>query len=126
MGYPPPRGTPLISTILAVVVGIAIFVGLLLVHVALLIPRPASPYSTPPPQSYQLTVMALGMTGMAIVDLAIGLAVAVALYQSVSRPEMSEAARRGTFLFATAFLVAWLVMGTFLAQALASLIRYGY
>ena len=111
--------------ILAFGIGITIIVGLILVHVALLIPRPSSPYPTAPPLSYQTAVMALGIAGMAIVDLAIGLSVAVALSQSVSRPEMSEAARRGMFLFATAFLVAWLVMGTFLVQFLASTIRYG-
>ena len=112
--------------LLGLVIGIAIFLGLLMYHAAVLVPRPTPPYSTPPPSSYQSMVLGLGLGSMALLDFAAGLSVSIAWIVAASRSELSDSPRRGIFAFATAFLVAWLVMSSFVVQVLAGLIRYGY
>jgi len=109
---------------LAFGIGIAVAVGLILVHAATLVPRPPPSYGTPPPPQYQAIVTALGMAGLTVVDLAVGLSIGMALHRGLSRAETSEVARRGMFLFATGFLIAWLVMSMFAVLWLSNLIRY--
>lgn len=127
-GTPAPISVPQSSKAvrwIGVVIGMTIFAGLLLYHVAVFVPRPPPTYGTAPPPEYQATILALGIASMALLDFASGLSVAIAWIVGTSKADIAEATRRGVFTFAIAFFVAWLVISTFAVQALASLIRFG-
>src|SRR2546425_3682241 len=89
-----PTGT-LGPKMVAIFLGLGLFVGLLALHVAILLPRPNSFQSTDPDVvNYIITVRALTVTSMVALDAAVAFGVTVA-YWGGAKPEMSEASRRG-------------------------------
>jgi hypothetical protein len=82
--------------------------GLLALHAAFLIPSPTSP----PPSDYINLIRTLGWASFVAMDLAVSLTVMLAFVVGATRAEISEAARRGIFIFATIFLAIWLIIGT--------------
>lgn len=91
-----------------VLIGILLFVGLLSIHAAVLIPRPGST----PTSDYTNLIRTLGWTSLVAMDLAVSLTVTLAWVVGVTRREVPEASRRGIFIFATVFLVIWLIVAS--------------
>ncbi len=109
---PPPRPRADTIKILGFVLGIAIAAGLFAFHSALLIPPPPSSFggTTDPAQvAYRNTVRALGWTAAALLDLSVGISVIAAWSAASSRDGLSDATRRGLFIFAAVFFLVWLV-----------------
>jgi hypothetical protein len=93
-------------------IGVLIFAGTLSFHATLLIPVPCtscSPTTDPALIAYRDTVRILAWVSVVTMDLAVSFSVAMAWIAGGSRGELSDGTRRGIFLFATVFLVVWLV-----------------
>ncbi len=88
-------------------ISILLFVGLLALHAAFLIPPPGSP----PPNDYTTLIRTLGWTTFVAMDLAVSLAVMLAWAVGATTADVADAARRGIFIFATVFLAIWLIIG---------------
>ena len=116
MMMPPPRrgGISLNSLVLVIglFLGVLIFAGTLSFHAALLIPVPCQgcPVPTDPAViAYRNSIRTLGWVSVVTMDLAVAFSVAMAWIAGGSRGELSEATRRGIFVFATVFLAVWLI-----------------
>ena len=86
--------------------------GTLSFHATLLIPVPCTgctPTADPALIAYRDTIRILAWVSVVTMDLAVSFSVAMAWIVAGSRGELSDATRRGIFLFATVFLVVWLV-----------------
>ena len=107
----------------AVLVGTLVFVGMIAFHVAIILPRPSSfPPSPEEQQAYIVTIRALTSVFAAAMDTAVALAVTCSWYWGLTRPDLTEAARRGLFLFGTVFLAIWLLLSTASVTLLRALI----
>ena len=117
MMMPPPRRRGGISPnglvlVIGLLLGVLIFAGTLSFHATLLIPVPCTgctPTTDPALIAYRDTIRALAWVSVVTMDLAVSFSVAMAWIAGGSRGELSEGTRRGIFLFATVFLVVWLV-----------------
>jgi len=99
--------------IFAVIVGILIFVGMVSFHVAIMLPIPtASPPPPPEIENYRLTVRALNAVFAIAMDAAAALAVTCSWYWGLTRPDLTEGARRGLFIFGTVFLAIWIIFSS--------------
>lgn len=99
--------------LLAIFVGVLIFVGMVAFHIAIILPRPGTSQSTDPDQvAYIVTIRALTAVFAAAMDAAVALAVTCSWYWGLTRPDLTEGARRGLFLFGTVFLGIWLLLST--------------
>ncbi len=97
----------------AVLVGTLIFVGMIAFHTAIILPRPIPFQSTPEEQeAYAVTIRALTALFAGAMDAAVALAVTCSWYWGLTRPDLTEAARRGLFLFGAVFLGIWLLLQT--------------
>ncbi len=114
---PPPRRKGGMSPnslvlVIGLILGVLIFAGTLSFHATLLIPIPCtgcSPTTDPALIAYRDTIRALAWVSVVTMDMAVSFSVAMAWIAGGSRGELSEGTRRGIFLFATVFLVVWLV-----------------
>ena len=116
MMMPPPRrgGISLNSLVLVIglFLGVLIFAGTVSFHAALLIPVPCQgcPVPTDPAViAYRDSIRTLGWVSVVTMDLAVAFSVAMAWIAGGSRGELSDATRRGIFVFATVFLAVWLI-----------------
>src|SRR5207253_253388 len=91
-----------------VVIGILVFVGLLSLHAAFLIPPPGAA----PPSDYTNLIRTLGWTAVVSMDLAVSLTVMLAWVVGAARSDVPDASRRGIFIFATVFLAIWILVGS--------------
>ena len=113
---PPPRRIGGISPnrlvlLVGLFIGLLIFAGTLSFHATLLIPVPCTgctPTTDPALIAYRDTIRVLAWVSVVTMDLAVSFSVAMA-WIAGSRAELSDGTRRGIFLFATVFLVVWLV-----------------
>lgn len=106
--------------IIGVFLGVLIFTGLLSYHAVFLLPlpNPSFPYSTDPAViAYRDTVRTLGWISIIAMDLAVALSVMMAWILGGVKGDLSEGTRRGMFVFATAFLIGWLIF-SFLAYTI--------
>ena len=117
-------------TVLGVLIGLFVFVGFLSFHAAFLIPVPCTsaygcptPTQTPDVIAYVTLVRGLAWVSAIVLDLAVGLAVALAFIMG-ARADLPESTRRGAFIFATVLVGVWTVFGYVLFTYLASLVRY--
>lgn len=98
---------------LGALLGMLIFVGLIAFHSAYLTAPPpgfGSPPSTDPDVvNYRNLVRALGWVSAIAMDLAVALAVAFAFLVGTSGADVPEGTRRGLYIFATVFLVLWIL-----------------
>jgi len=85
-----------------------VFVGLLSLHAAFLIPPPGSS----PPSDYTNLIRTLGWTAVVSMDLAVSLTVMLAWVVGASRSDVPDASRRGIFIFATVFLAIWIIVAS--------------
>ena len=114
---PPARRGGVISPnslvlVVGLFIGLLIFAGTLSFHATLLIPVPCTgctPTTDPALIAYRDTIRVLAWVSVVTMDLAVSFSVAMAWIVGGSRGELSEGTRRGIFLFATVFLVVWLV-----------------
>jgi hypothetical protein len=106
----------------AVLVGTLVFVGMIAFHVAIILPRPSFPSTPEEQQAYVVTIRALSSVFAAAMDTAVALAVSCSWYWGLTRPDLTEAARRGLFLFGTVFLAIWLLLSTASVTLLRALI----
>jgi hypothetical protein len=93
-------------------IGVLIFAGTLSFHATLVIPVPCtgcSPTTDPALIAYRDTIRILAWVSVVTMDLAVSFSVAMAWIAGGSRGELSDGTRRGIFIFATVFLVVWLV-----------------
>jgi hypothetical protein len=109
-----PRGAwNVIVALVGVLISMLLFVGLFAFHSVYLIPPPSSsgfPPSTDPEfVNYRNLIRTLGWISAAAMDLAVALAVAFAFLVGTSGAEVSDGTRRGLYIFATSFLVVWIV-----------------
>ena len=111
----------------AVLVGTLVFVGMIAFHVAIILPRPSFPSTPEEQQAYVVTIRALSSvfataSATAVSIAAVALAVTCSWYWGLTRPDLTEAARRGLFLFGTVFLAIWLLLSTASVTLLRALI----
>ncbi|MGQ0798423.1 MAG: hypothetical protein ACT4OI_11270 [Methanobacteriota archaeon] len=123
--WPPPKadGGLLLLRAGAVVMGVAIFAGLLAYHSIFFIPAPSS---SPPPgsvQAYVILVRGLGFASAALLDFAAGFSVTLA-WLSASRDATPETTRRGLMGFSMVFVAVWLIVSTFLFTVFRSFIFF--
>src|SRR5436309_1811018 len=86
---PPNRGPKIHATIL----GLAVLVGLVAAHTALLLPPPGAFQSNNPDVvAYFLTLRALAVVSFAAMDTAVAFAVTIAFW-GLSRPDLPESSR---------------------------------
>jgi len=106
---PAPRGA---LRFMGIPIGVLLIVGLTILHIAILIPRPSSGFGQPDPatQAYLNTVRTLMGVAFGTVDVAIGLTVAFAWHAAVARPDLPEASRRGLMAFAGIFVGSWMIV----------------
>ena len=115
MMMPPRRGGISLNSLVLVIglfLGVLIFAGTLSFHAALLIPVPCQgcPVPTDPAViAYRNSIRTLGWVSVVTMDLAVAFSVAMAWIAGGSRGELSDATRRGIFVFATVFLAVWLI-----------------
>jgi len=104
-----------------ILLGVAVFVGLLAYHAVFLIPAPTPSYVTITPErlAYQSLILGLGMVSALFMDIAVGASVAFAWF-ATAREGTSDAARRGFLTFAAIFLAVWLVISSFMFTAFRS------
>ena len=93
-------------------------------HAALLLSFVCSGFSCPAPTASQNLANSLAWVYVIAMDLAAGLSICIAFIIGGTSSEFPEATRRGTYAFAIAFLVVWLIFGTLLLPSLLSIIRY--
>ncbi|HEY6049807.1 MAG TPA: hypothetical protein VIZ58_01060, partial [Thermoanaerobaculia bacterium] len=81
---------------------------------AIMLPRPGTPPPSDPDQAaYIVTIRALYVIFAVAMDAAAALAVTCSWYWGLTRPDLTEAARRGLFVFGTVFLAIWIVFSDF-------------
>ena len=85
------------------------------------------PYPTPAQTALQGEIKGLGLLFLVLVDLAMGPCIALPFLAS-TRGDIPDGTRRSLFLFATAFLVVWSLVGTYyLSSTISNLLRWiGY
>ena len=117
---PPPRPVGIspntLVLLMGLFLGVLIFAGMLSFHAALLIPVPCptcQPPTDPTLIAYRDTIHTLGWVSVVTMDLAVSFSVAMAWIAGGSRGELSDGTRRGIFVFATVFLVVWLLFSWF-------------
>src|SRR2546426_12563860 len=91
-----------------VLTGFLVFVGLLSLHAAFLLPPPGRS----PPSDYTNLIRTLGWTAVVSMDLAVSLTVMLAWVVGASRSDVPDASRRGIFIFATVFLAIWIIVAS--------------
>jgi len=97
----------------AILVGVMIFVGMIAFHVAIILPRPGAFQPTGPDEiAYIVTVRALNVIFAVAMDAAAALAVTCSWYWGLTRPDLTEGARRGLFIFGTVFLAIWIIFSS--------------
>ena len=106
----------------AILIGILVFVGMIAFHVAVILPRPSFQSTTEEQNAYILTIRALTSVFAGMMDAAVALGVTCSFYWGLTRPDLTEAARRGLFLFGTVFLGVWLLLSTASVTLLRALI----
>lgn len=127
----PPRAALSPSTVISLVgllLGVLIFTGMLTFHAVFLLPLPSSPFQPPTNPdviAYRDTVRTLGWISIIAMDLAVALSVMIAWLVGGLKADIPEASRRGIFVFATVFLVIWLVFSSFAYAIFRSLIPFG-
>lgn len=117
--------------VVGLLLGILVFAGFLSFHALYLVPAPCTgtypygtcPASTPQEVAYSNAVHALAWAGVTILDLAVGLSVALAFIVG-TRTDVPESTRRSIFLFATVYLGVWTVLAILLVPSLLSFVRY--
>ncbi len=126
----PPKSFPMESLLLitGVLFGVLIFVGLFAYHAILLTPSPtAAPYYPPPSTdptvvAYRDLIRNLAWISTAAMDAAVAFSVTLAFVLGVTKSNVADTMRRGLFIFAAAFLIAWI----FLSQILLSALSYRF
>lgn len=127
---PPPKRSleQLLLMLAGVVLGVAIFGGLLAYHVMFLIPPPPTQYTPPTTDAatitYRNTVRLLAGFSMGAMDFAVAFSVTLAWVLGFLKGDIPEGTRRGAFLFGTVFLAVWIIVSTYLVAILSSFIRY--
>ncbi len=107
----------------AILLGLALFVGLVATHTAMLLPFPGSGGSSNPDiAAYLITIRALAVVSLAAMDAGVAFAVTIAFW-GLSRPDLPDSSRRGQFLFATVFLGIWLIFSTLSLSVLSIILR---
>ena len=130
MALPRRRGGIGVNTLVLLMglfLGVLIFAGTLSFHAAILIPTPCS--SCPPPTdpaiiAYRDTIRTLGWVSVVTMDLAVAFSVAMAWIAGGSRGEITDGTRRGIFIFATVFLVVWIVFSAASVTIFRSLVPF--
>jgi len=106
-----------------IMIGTLIFVSMVAFHTAIILPRPSSFQSTPEEvNAYIVTIRALTAVFAGAMDAAVGLALTASWYWGLTRPDLTEGARRGLFLFGAVFLAIWLLLQTASVTLLRGLI----
>ncbi len=106
-----------------VVIGILLLLGLIAMHIAILIPPPGScSYCSVETEGYLLLVRILMGLSFLAIDVTVVIAVMASWHASVSRPDLTEATRRGVLTFSAVFLGAWIVASIFTSTVLVSLL----
>ena len=111
----PSRGSwRLLTSLIGVLLSILIFMGLIAFHSVYLIPAPSGsgfpgPSTDPDVINYRNLIRTLGWIAAIAMDLAVALAVGFAFLVGASAADVSDGTRRGLYIFATAFLVVWIV-----------------
>jgi hypothetical protein len=95
-----------------VLIGACIFVAMVAFHVAVILPRPGFSATEPEREAYAVTIRMLASLFAAAMDAGVALAVTASWYWGLTRTDLTEAARRGLFLFGTVFLAVWLLLST--------------
>lgn len=112
----PPLPVNAVMSLLGMVIGILLFVGLVTYHAIFLIPPPPSgfqPPSNPAITAYVNTVRTLGWVSVVAMDLAVAMSVMIAWFIGAIKGEVAESTRRGVFTFASIFLAIWIVFSFF-------------
>lgn len=93
------------------VFGILVSSGLLLLHVALLLPVP-NPYapSDPATVNYRTTVRVFAIAAAGLLDIVVGALTAIAWQVTMMPSERSEGIRRGLLTFAATLFIGWLLL----------------
>lgn len=112
--------------LIGVFLGVLIFTGMVSFHAVFLIPIPTSfpPSTDPAIIDYRNTVRTLGWVSIVAMDLAVALSVMIAWIMGSVKGDLSEATRRGMFVFATSFLIVWLIFSFFAYTIFRSLIPF--
>ena len=125
---PRPSPSARLTTFVGSTLGILVFVGFLAFHVAYLIPVPCTstfgcPTQTPEVVAYVNLVRTISWVAVIVLDLAVGLSVALAFIGG-SRNDLPESTRRSMFVFATVFLAAWAIFGAYFFTSILAQFRY--
>ncbi len=109
----------LFLSVVGILLTVLIFTGMISYHAALLIPPPgSSPGTDPATIAYVDTIRILGWSFAVAMDLAVALSVGLAWIVGTSKMEVADGARRGMYIFATVFLVVWLIVSAVPLQVL--------
>ena len=114
---------------LGIVLGAFITLGLLMFHIAYLLPVPCTnppycPTTTPELQNYANVLQVLLWVAFTAMDVAVGLSVIVAFTVAGPENNLAESTKRGIFLFATVFTAVWIFFGTYLVLSILASVRY--
>ena len=102
-----------------VLIGTLIFVSMIAFHVAIILPGPSTQEEVEP---YRVTIRILTSLFAGAMDAAVALAVTSSWYWGLTRSDLTEAARRGLFLFGALFLAIWLLLQTASVTLLRTLV----
>ncbi|HTD81540.1 MAG TPA: hypothetical protein VK723_05270 [Thermoplasmata archaeon] len=105
-----------------IMIGTLIFVSMVAFHTAIILPRPSFQPTPEEVNAYIVTIRALTALFAGAMDAAVGLAVTASWYWGLTRPDLTEGARRGLFLFGAVFLAIWLLLQTASVTLLRGLI----
>ena len=123
--WPAPHASPRegSSKILAAGLSAIIFAGLLTYHAVFFVIPPGSPFGgSPSPErvEYQLTIRILGMASAVLMDIAVAVAVAFALFTATRTEGVPDSTRRGLLTFAATFVTVWIVISSFVYSGFRS------
>ncbi len=127
---PPPRSTKTLTAesltvFIGILIGALVTAGFISYHAAFLIVPTCTGTFCPAPTAAQSLAYNLAWIFVITMDLALGLSICIAFVAGGASSQLPEGTKRGVFVFAAVFLVAWLILGIiFSVSFLSILVRF--
>lgn len=120
---PPPRSTKTLTAesltvFIGILIGALVTAGFISYHAALLIVPTCTGTFCPTPTAAQTLARNLAWIFVITMDLAVGLSICIAFIAGGASSQLPEGTKRGVFVFAAVFLVAWLIFGSIFGVSL--------